>query len=224
MPVLYAAVGRRLGYPIKLVSTFTERAGHRFARWDDPGGECFNIEATSEGLMIPPDEHYQELLPKEVSPEIAADAEYLQSRTPVMDLADFITARGLRWLEKERYREAIDSYVWGHVLRPTKELPFARVALAAKRWLEALSPRIPKGFPPFQLHFDRRWPDPFAPEKETEILKIEATEVLLNDPACEERWWGPMRRGEKVDVPLQFDARFKATGEGLIEFKMPGDK
>jgi hypothetical protein len=222
LPVLYAAVGRRLGYPIKLVSTLTEQAGHQFARWDDSSGECFNIEGTSEGLMIPPEEHYHDIMPKMVTPELSADAEYLQSRTPAMDLADFITARGHRWREMGRYREAIDSYVWGHVLRPTKELPFTRVTFAVKQWLAVLSPRIPKGFPPFQLHFDRRWPDPFGYEKETEILKLEAAEALLNDPACEEGWWGPMRGGERVALPLHFDARFKATGECRIEFVMLG--
>jgi hypothetical protein len=35
MPVLYSAVGRRLGYPLKLVRAYQ----HLFARWDEPGGE-----------------------------------------------------------------------------------------------------------------------------------------------------------------------------------------
>jgi hypothetical protein len=43
MPVLYVAVGRRLGYPLHLVST----KGHLFARWDD-GQTRLNIEGTTE--------------------------------------------------------------------------------------------------------------------------------------------------------------------------------
>ncbi|MBX9677794.1 MAG: hypothetical protein K2X38_03440 [Gemmataceae bacterium] len=35
MPVVYAAVGRSLGYPIKLVSAKGERFTHLFARWDE---------------------------------------------------------------------------------------------------------------------------------------------------------------------------------------------
>src|SRR6516225_11983135 len=35
MPVIYVAVGRRLGYPLKLVET----RGHLFVRWDDPEGK-----------------------------------------------------------------------------------------------------------------------------------------------------------------------------------------
>src|SRR5262249_19147342 len=43
MPVLYAAVGRRLGFPIKLVHAKGERFTHVFARWDEPD-KRFNIE------------------------------------------------------------------------------------------------------------------------------------------------------------------------------------
>ena len=46
MPVLYIAVGRRLGYPLKLVKA----KGHLFARWEQSGGERFNIESTSQGF------------------------------------------------------------------------------------------------------------------------------------------------------------------------------
>ena len=54
LPVLYVAVGRRLGYPLKLATT----KEHVFARWDD-GHERFNIEATSIGLNTFPDEYYK---------------------------------------------------------------------------------------------------------------------------------------------------------------------
>jgi len=43
LPVVYAAVGRRLGYPLKLVSAMR----HQFVRWDDPDGERFNIEVNN---------------------------------------------------------------------------------------------------------------------------------------------------------------------------------
>ncbi len=56
MPVVYVAIGRRLGYPLKLV----EGREHLFFRWDDPGGtfirwpnfgECWipPIASTSKG-------------------------------------------------------------------------------------------------------------------------------------------------------------------------------
>lgn len=55
MPVLYVAVGRRLGYSLKLVTTHR----HQFARWDDPSGERFNIEITNKGLNTFPDDYYR---------------------------------------------------------------------------------------------------------------------------------------------------------------------
>ena len=50
MPILYIAIGRRLGYPLKLVHAH----GHDFVRWDEPGGERFNIDATSPGFHLRP--------------------------------------------------------------------------------------------------------------------------------------------------------------------------
>lgn len=54
LPVLYVAVGRRLGYPLRLVKA----ARHLFVRWDDPDGkhwhhsDRFNIEATGPGSIF----------------------------------------------------------------------------------------------------------------------------------------------------------------------------
>lgn len=54
IPVLHIAVGRRLGYPLRLVRV----PSHLFARWDD-GSERFNIEASNDvGLSSPKDEFY----------------------------------------------------------------------------------------------------------------------------------------------------------------------
>ena len=56
LPVLYVALGRRLGYPLKLVTT----NGHIFARWQSTDGkERFNIEGTNQGLSCFEDAYYQ---------------------------------------------------------------------------------------------------------------------------------------------------------------------
>ena len=52
-PVLIAAIGRRLGYPIFLKAT----RGHLLCEWDD-GVERFNIDTNGEGVDTPPDEYY----------------------------------------------------------------------------------------------------------------------------------------------------------------------
>ena len=46
MPVLYAAVGRRLGYPIELVLA----KEHTFCRWDGETGDRFRSKASSLGF------------------------------------------------------------------------------------------------------------------------------------------------------------------------------
>lgn len=45
LPVLYVALGRRLGYPMHLVAA----KNHLFARWDDGQGARVNIEAANAG-------------------------------------------------------------------------------------------------------------------------------------------------------------------------------
>ncbi len=54
MPALYAAVGRRLGYPLKLVTT----KAHLFLRWENEN-ERFNLEATGRGMNRYDDEHFK---------------------------------------------------------------------------------------------------------------------------------------------------------------------
>ena len=55
MPVLYVAIGRRLGYPLHLVHA----REHFFVRWEEPRGERFNIEATTLGFTPRDDDHYR---------------------------------------------------------------------------------------------------------------------------------------------------------------------
>src|SRR5207249_451970 len=52
LPILYAAIARRLGYPLRLVRT----AAHLFTRWEGLDGERFNVECTTLGLDCPSDE------------------------------------------------------------------------------------------------------------------------------------------------------------------------
>ena len=54
MPVMYVAIGRRLGYPMRLVAA----KEHMFCRWDD-GKERFNIEGAGNGDDYPPDDYYR---------------------------------------------------------------------------------------------------------------------------------------------------------------------
>ena len=55
MPILYIAIGRRLGYPLFLVKTNS----HCFARWEEPGIERFNVEGSGDGWAWHDDEYYR---------------------------------------------------------------------------------------------------------------------------------------------------------------------
>ena len=106
MPVVYIAVGRRLGYPLKLVQT----KGHLFARWDDPNGERINIEGTGKGgVGFYPDEHYRHW-PAEWTDTEKKWARYLVSLSPEEELGQFLTSRGACLLDLGRTGEARLAY------------------------------------------------------------------------------------------------------------------
>ncbi len=71
LPVLFAAVGRRLRYPLKLAAAVS----HVYLKWDAPD-EQFNIEATSRGFVSHSDEHYRKW-PKPMSAQDLAGKYYL---------------------------------------------------------------------------------------------------------------------------------------------------
>jgi hypothetical protein len=111
MPVVYVAVGRRLGYPLKLV----EGRGHLFFRWDDPLGkrlgtaECFNVEGAGYGIHSYPDEHYRTWPEPWTAAETASGC-YLKSLGPAAEFAAFLSTRGECLADNGRLAEAIQAY------------------------------------------------------------------------------------------------------------------
>jgi hypothetical protein len=203
MPVLYTAVGRRLGYPLKLVSTRVrnEKAGHLFARWDDPKGERFNLDGSGHGMSSEPDEHYRSGPTYDCPPDAEKYGLCLQSKTPRQELANFLFERGMRWLDLGSRRQAVDALAWSHVAAPENVLSYNRMCHEIDDWNAELEKRKPRQFP--VLEFDpwrRRFPDPFKWTVEKDILVLEATENLLNNPHLEARCWAPQRRGQRPAV------------------------
>lgn len=111
MPVLYTAVGRRLGWPIKMVHA----RSHLFCRWDDPdckhpfAQERFNVEATGQGANFFPDDYYRGW-PEPISDEMIERLGYLNSLTPEQELADFLVMRGHCLEDNGWIGKACDSY------------------------------------------------------------------------------------------------------------------
>lgn len=129
MPVLYVAIGRRLGYPLKLVTS----KAHLFARWESPDGrERLNIEATSQGLNCFPDEYYHTWPVPITSAEIAS-GQYLKSLTPDGELAVFLSVRGHCLETAGRLPEAQLAYAQAHQLSPTATQYLAFLAAAVRR-------------------------------------------------------------------------------------------
>jgi hypothetical protein len=104
LPVLYVAIGRRLGYPLKLVTT----KGHLFVRWDG-NGERFNIEAAGNGVNRFDDDYYRHW-PFEIIPEEEKAEGYLQSMTPAQELACFLSVRGMCQKEAGDLKGAAESF------------------------------------------------------------------------------------------------------------------
>lgn len=119
MPVLYVAVGRRLGYPLKLV----ESRGHLFFRWDDPLGqrlglsERFNVEGSGFGINSFPDEYYRTWPEPWTAAETAANV-YLRSFSPRAELAAFLCTRAECLHDNDRVDEAIQAYQFACALAP----------------------------------------------------------------------------------------------------------
>jgi len=114
MPVLYVAVGRRLGYPMKLVLA----REHVFCRWDDGKGTVKNFEGAGLGLTSYPDEHYREW-PHPISDEELKHREFLVSLTPAEELSVFLAARGHCLSDHRRFKEARECYVQAARLFPS---------------------------------------------------------------------------------------------------------
>jgi hypothetical protein len=105
MPVLYVAVARRLGYPVRLV----QAKEHVFARWDDPKGERLNTEGAGQGMTTYPDAHYRKW-PKPIADKEVEEGYYLKSLSPEEELAVFLAARGHCLVDNGRFAEALDVY------------------------------------------------------------------------------------------------------------------
>jgi hypothetical protein len=119
MPMLYVALGWRLGYPIRPVWVPT----HILARWDD-GTARVNIEATGYGGDLP-DEHYEkEFL---VSAECRERGVELVSLMPRQTLALLLLARADYWAKAGDVENQIADALRANLLFP--ELPLAIVAL-----------------------------------------------------------------------------------------------
>jgi hypothetical protein len=197
LPPVYVAVGRRLGYPLKLVQT----SSHLFARWDDPAtGERFNVECTSQGLNCHPDEHYR-AWPRPTTPEEVARCGWLVSLTPREELASFLLNRGHCWLDNRRHGAAAECYAWACALAPRQGGYPDCLRGALGRWRDALRRAAPPHLPRLTVPLrGRRFPG-LPAALEADVVHLEALEGLLAGPKHRQEWWRSLRRSPQARPP-----------------------
>lgn len=100
MPVLVVAIGRRLGYPLKLACA----KAHLFARWESEQ-KRFNIEATGRGWNPYLDSYYRQWPHPFTEAEKRANR-LLKSLTRAEELSGFLGLRALCLKEHKRDSEA----------------------------------------------------------------------------------------------------------------------
>ena len=107
LPTFAIAVGRRLGYPLKLVLV----PNHTLYRWDD-GKEVFNLQHTEGGADVRDDEYFKTWPRKwdEYDYEINARTKvWLHSLTPRKEVSKFLCNRALMLRDIGRHREALEA-------------------------------------------------------------------------------------------------------------------
>jgi hypothetical protein len=104
LPVLFVAVGRLLGYPLKLVTT----KAHLFVRWEGQQ-ERFNVEVTGNGLNRFSDDYYRHW-PMAVAKEEESAERHLASLSPGGELALFLSIRAMCLRADGRMAEAGDAF------------------------------------------------------------------------------------------------------------------
>lgn len=195
LPVVSVAVGRRLGYPLKLVATATGSAGHLFVRWDGPG-ERFNFEANNEAMDCPPDDYYRNHPKGPIPAPLERLGFLLVSQTPTHELSGFMAERGHCLVEAKVWREATDAFIWALSLQPGNVPLRNRLKTTMKDWTSILRQRMMPTFPwTSVLLRRRRFPASVPLDCEEELCGLEGWEHLLNTPELEQHVWDPMRRG-----------------------------
>lgn len=101
LPILYLAVGRRLGFPLHLVKA----KEHLFVRWEGDG-DRFNIETTARGFVSHDDQWYHSN-PRPLTAQELRSSEYLRNQTPRQELACHIFQRGRCWADSLEFDEAV---------------------------------------------------------------------------------------------------------------------
>lgn len=175
LPVVFTAVARRLGYPVRLVYTHS----HVFCRWDDPDtGERVNIEGSKNlGINSHPDDYYR-TWPHPFDANTEEYFGFLRSLTPRGELAEFLLQRTAVCESAGLFRDAVEAAAGAVAAEPDCGRPWFRLRVAARRWGSKLRERglIGDMFRhPSEPQGPRRWPH-IPWHWEAEIMALDTAE------------------------------------------------
>jgi hypothetical protein len=189
LPILTIAVGRRLGYPLKLVAT----QSHLFARWDGPDGTRFNIDGHANdspggGPNIRPDEYYLSW-PEDIRDEGWKSTYYLRSMTYREEIASSLMQRGWCLKDGGNLSGAVGAFAQGASLCSDNILWKKRLKTEYEEWEDRIKEKV-KASPHWRrlkgirITFprQRRYPG-IAEAEEQSIIRLEIWERLLNNRA-----------------------------------------
>ncbi len=194
LPILYIAIGRRLGYPLKLVTAWGPKSLHLFCRWDDPHGERFNVDVNFTGVCFPTDAYHRR---HGQDPDREKAGLFLKSKSPREELACFLVQRAFCWRQAGNLRECVEAFAWASSLSPDNAYLLNGFIEYYEAWFAEVKAREPRGFPQVLLDmFERRFPEGLSLEFEQNIIYLTLLEILLKDQKANILWWEPLRRGQ----------------------------
>lgn len=205
LPVLFAAVGRRLGYPLRLVRS----PYHLFVRWDDKQtGERFNLEATTRGFTTHPDEYYLTWPVHTPRAEIISAGD-LKNLTPREELANILIQRAGCLAANRRFAEATDVCAWAHRLAPHQSRHLPTLALILSQWEAALNELLPPPFPILTITWQRTW-DPLLPDAlKNQMMRLQVLDELARDPRIVQSYRKPVQRVPATGLPVGLPAEIE---------------
>ena len=117
LPVLYAAVAQRLGYPVDLAAT----EEHLYVRYEE-GTNHLNVDATGEGFNTHSDDEYRKW-PHSITDEEIKTYGWLRPMSQKEILGAFLAMRAMNFTSAKKFDEAADSWeAVSHYLPPTPVL------------------------------------------------------------------------------------------------------
>ncbi len=189
LPILYVAIGRRLGYPVELART----TNHMFARWQGADGERFNIECTVLGLDTPSDDYYLRW-PAVALRENIIGGRWLEPMTPREVLADDLILRKCCLHANDRSHEAVEASIGACIAAPENTLHQNDLRKVVRAWQAKTWMKLPSRFPKVHIHVTgRTLPLDYSDDDEQLIARLMVIEALLRDPVKEKNWWQRLR-------------------------------